>query len=236
MKIKWGMMMTDGRGKLGGQVASKNRSGAYVRAKVTPVNPQTSFQSVVRQRLASLSKEWGNLTENQRLSWNESANSGQWNKTDIFGDARRPTGKNLFTGINLVSLETTNTLLLQVPKKANFSQFSITQSGALIGADIDIDVNVAETPTLGTRWQVEATVPVSAGRYYLKNLYRFITATNAVVEGVGNILITDEYENRFGVLQTQDEGKRIGLRIRQVLDGQVTPWVEVKPLVKVDTP
>lgn len=232
MKIKWGMMMTDGRGKLGGQVASKNRSGAYVRTKVTPVNPNTSYQSVVRQRLASLSREWGNLTEPQRLAWNESANSGQWNKNDIFGDARRPTGKNLFTSINLVSLETTNTLLLQVPRKANFAQFSVANVAITIGDDIVMDVNVAEAPTLGTRWQIEATVAVSPGRYYLKNLYRSLTSTNAVTEGTATIALEDAYNNRFGALVADDEGKRIGFRARQVLDGQVTPWVNISAIAE----
>jgi hypothetical protein len=47
-KIKFGMMMTDARGKLGGHVFSKNRSGAYVRTKVTPVNGQTTAQTGVR--------------------------------------------------------------------------------------------------------------------------------------------------------------------------------------------
>ena len=41
-KIKFGMMMTDASGKLGGQVFSKNRGGSYVRTKVTPTNPQTA--------------------------------------------------------------------------------------------------------------------------------------------------------------------------------------------------
>lgn len=232
MKIKFGMMITDGRGKLGGQVASKNRSGSYIRTKVTPVNPSTSFQSVVRQRLASLSKEWGKLDEDQRIAWNESANSGQWNKTDIFGDARRPTGKNLFTGINLVSLETTNTLLLRVPRKANFSQFEIAQPLIVIDDDISIDVNVAEAPEIGTRWQIEATVPVSPGRYYLKNLFRFVDATNVVAEGASELNITFAYNDRFGALRTEDKGKRVGIRIRQVLDGQVTPWVSVSELVQ----
>ena len=231
MKIKWGMMMTDGRGKLGGQVASKNRSGAYVRTKVTPVNPQTSFQSVVRQRLSSLSKEWGQLTERQRLSWNEAANSGQWNKNDIFGDARRPTGKNLFTGINLVSLETTNTLLTDVPRKANFSPFTVRTVVANVGGNVGVNINTAEEPTVGTRWQVEATVGVSPGRYYLKNLYRFISATNQVAAGVKDLDVTDQYAARFGALQAGDVGKRVGIRIRQVLDGQTTPWESLSAIV-----
>lgn len=223
--------MTDGRGKLGGQVASKNRSGAYVRTKVTPVNPNTSFQSAVRQRLSSLSKEWSALSEDKRLAWNEAANSGQWNKNDIFGDARRPTGKNLFTGINLVSLETTNTLLTLVPRKADFSQFSVDSVTITSGGAVSIATNVAEAPTLGTRWQVEATVAVSPGRYYLKNLFRFLSATNEVADGSAVLDVASAYEQRFGVLQSEDEGKRVGLRVRQVLDGQTTPWMEVSGIV-----
>ena len=30
MKMKWGALVVDGRGKIGGQVASKNRAGAYL--------------------------------------------------------------------------------------------------------------------------------------------------------------------------------------------------------------
>lgn len=236
MKIKWGMMMTDGRGKLGGQVASKNRGGAYVRTKVTPVNPNTSFQSTVRQRLSSLSREWGALTEDQRLAWNEAANSGQWNKSDIFGDARRPTGKNLFTGINLVSLETTNTLLVQVPRKANFSQFSVDGLVVDVGPTFAINVNVSETPTIGTRWQIEGTAPVSPGRYYLKNLFRFLTATHVVSQGSNSLSLTLEHSWRFGSLQADDVGQRVGVRVRQVLDGQVTPWVSVSAIVAAPTP
>lgn len=225
------MMMTDGRGKLGGQVASKNRSGAYVRTKVTPVNPNTSFQSAVRQRLVSLSKEWGHLSESDRNKWNVAANSGSWNKTDIFGDERRPTGKNLFTGINLVSLESTNTLLTRVPRKADFSQFSVTSLSVIIGDDVVVSVDVAEEPTVGTRWQVEATAPISPGRYYLKNLYRNIDNTIQVVEGASQLTISNPYNYRFGALGEEAVGQRIGVRIRQVLDGQVTPWVEVSGLV-----
>ena len=59
MKIKWGALMVDGRGKIGGQVASKNRAGAYMRNKVTPVNQQTSYQLTVRNRLSYYSQNWG---------------------------------------------------------------------------------------------------------------------------------------------------------------------------------
>ena len=70
MKIKFGAIVTDGRGKIGGHVASKNRSGAYMRTKVTPSNPNTASQSQARSILASASQNWRNLTDSQRKAWN----------------------------------------------------------------------------------------------------------------------------------------------------------------------
>ena len=97
MKIKWGALVTDGRGKIGGQVASRNRSGAYMRNKVTPVNPQTDAQQRSRSILASFSEGWRGLTEAQRAAWNAAVS--QFETTDVFGDTIQPTGKNLYTHI-----------------------------------------------------------------------------------------------------------------------------------------
>lgn len=92
------MIVVAGRGKIGGHVASANRSGAYFRTKVTPVNPQTSFQNEVRSRLGGLSQAWRGLTEAQRAGWNGAV--GSYSKTDIFGDIRNPSGINLFQRLN----------------------------------------------------------------------------------------------------------------------------------------
>ena len=98
MKIKWGALVTEGRGKLGGHVASKNKSGAIIRTKVTPVNPQTSAQASARSRLGGNSQAWAVLSEDQRRSWNALAQ--ETSKTNIFGDQYFPSGKNLFTSVN----------------------------------------------------------------------------------------------------------------------------------------
>ena len=62
MKIKWGAMVVDGSGKLGGHVASKNRGGSYFRTKVTPTNPNSTSQAAVRSRLTALSQAFRALT------------------------------------------------------------------------------------------------------------------------------------------------------------------------------
>lgn len=97
-RIKFGMMMTDARGKLGGHVFTKARSGATVRTKVSPTNPRTSAQSSARGSLASLSQAWSALSEVQRVAWNSAAQ--EVGKTNIFGDAYFPSGKNYFTAVN----------------------------------------------------------------------------------------------------------------------------------------
>ena len=98
MKIKFGAIVVDGRGKIGGHVASKNRGGAYLRTKVTPTNPQTTFQSAVRNRLTAFSQGWRGLTQAQRDAWNAAVSN--FSKTDVFGDIKQPTGLNLYVKLN----------------------------------------------------------------------------------------------------------------------------------------
>ena len=98
MKMKWGALVVDGRGKIGGQVASKNRSGAYLRTKVTTVNPRSTSQISVRNRLAGLSQGWRGLSAANRAAWNGAV--ADFAKTNIFGDLVNPTGFNLYQRLN----------------------------------------------------------------------------------------------------------------------------------------
>lgn len=241
MKIKWGMMMTDGRGKLGGQVASKNRAGAYIRTKVTPSNPRTSFQSTVRQNLAILSKSWHMLPEKLRNSWNAAADSGDWNRTDIFGDSRKPTGKNLFTSINLNSIRVTGNGIADVPQKASFSAVSTTSLAAIFAeaaeaVSLSLVLQAKEDVILGTRFEIQATPPVSAGRSYFENDFRNISTSNQVTEGVNTIDLSAEWGDKFGSVSAGQVGSKIAIRYRQVLYGQVTPWQSVVAIVAEPTP
>jgi hypothetical protein len=57
-------------GSLGGIVASRNRGGGYFRQRVTPVNPNTPRQSIIRTITQELSDRWANvLTQAQRNAW-----------------------------------------------------------------------------------------------------------------------------------------------------------------------
>ena len=191
-KIKFGMMMTDARGKLGGQVFSKNRAGSYVRTKTTPVNPQTAAQMASRQLLGSLSAGWNSLTASAIAAWNGAVDS--WKSTDIFGDIKVPTGKNLYTALNKNSRGAGGAPIPVPPEKMELAPI------ASVGAELAITAETL-TLTIGTIpanhiLQVWATPAVSEGVSYVKNKLRVISnvQTGAVDKGA----LYAAYVDKFG--------------------------------------
>ncbi len=70
MLVQYGGGILDARGSIGGQTASRNRFGNFLRARITPVNPRSSRQNVIRAVIQSLSQRWSNtLTQLQRDGW-----------------------------------------------------------------------------------------------------------------------------------------------------------------------
>lgn len=64
------------RGSVGGVVYTANQFKAIVmRARVSPVNPNTSAQSAIRLAMSAANSEWQNLTAAQRDAWEDYAAS-----------------------------------------------------------------------------------------------------------------------------------------------------------------
>ena len=74
--VKYGGGIIEMRGAIAGNVYSRNSGGNYVRAKTTPINPNTSRQQTARNALNALVARWNNiLTAAQRTAWNLYASS-----------------------------------------------------------------------------------------------------------------------------------------------------------------
>jgi hypothetical protein len=171
MKIQWSALMVAGSGKLGGTVAARNRSGAYLRNKVTPINPNTSYQQNARGILGSLSTQWSQLTDGQRSSFNNAVSD--FAKTDIFGDIRNPSGINLFVKLNTNLINTNQPQITTAPAKEE-----ILFSGVLgVTADVSaqtLDIQLAnEDNNLGKVLAV-ATPTLTAGTSFVKDRFRGI--------------------------------------------------------------
>ena len=207
MKIKFGSIVTDGRGKLGGQVYARNRSGAYVRNKVTPNNPQTIAQSAARSRLAKFSEQWRGLSQAQRDAWNAAA--PDFAKTNVFGDSVNPTGKNLFTQLNVNLADIRGPVIENPPVPVE-----ISEPGELtIVANSAPELSVSFEGVEGQSYKIFATPPLSPGVGFFKNKFRMIDTHSGPADTPINLF--DKYNAKFGSF---DEGQKVAIKVVPVVD------------------
>lgn len=171
MKAKFGAIVVDGRNKVGGHVFSKNRAGAYMRTKVTPVNPQTSFQNAVRSRLTGLSQAWRDLTASQREAWNSAVQDFQ--RTDIFGDLKTPSGFNLYQRLNN-NLLTIGEAAIDTPPLVGSVYAPVTLSVAAAAGAGTVAITFTGAIPATDAVKLFATAPVSAGKSFVKSEYRLL--------------------------------------------------------------
>ena len=171
MKVKFGAMIVDGRGKINGFVASKNRSGAYMRTKVTPVNPRSTYQAGARNNLTGLAQGWRGLTVAQIAAWNGAVQS--FAKTDIFGDLKNPSGFNLYVRLNANLLTIGQTAISSPPLPSDVQALTSLSVAIDIGAG-GYALTFAAAIASGYSFELLATPGVSPGRSFVKSQFRKI--------------------------------------------------------------
>ena len=194
MKMKFGAIVVDGRGKIGGHVASKNRAGAYLRTKVTPVNPNTVAQQAVRAILSSLATSWAELTDAQRLGWNEAV--ADFASTDIFGDTKNPSGFNLYVKLNSNLLNSGQVQIDDAPAKLEVP-FAELDSALGEVSPAELVINTVGNNYDGAVVVFSASGIVSAGITNVKSRMRNIGVSTFTAGAVDIIAL---YEAKFGAL------------------------------------
>lgn len=161
-------------GKIGGAVASKARGGIqYLRKLVIPSNPQSSFQTAVRNIVSGLASYWrSTLSGANRTAWEALAASS----------SPEISGENLFVGNNTQVMLGGQPRIDVAPASA-----STTLTAPTVVVDVS-DVEVQLTGLAADAWNAEgggvniyATAPQSASRLARQFPYRKIgTAEGAV--------------------------------------------------------
>ena len=211
-KVKFGAMVNDARGKMDGVVYSKNQYGAYVRQKVSPVNPLSARQTLVRQRLSNLSKYWGGtLTEAQRAAWTGFAKLNP--VVDVFNDKQQLSGLACFVRLNAAILNAGATQIDTPPVDLDVTGLASVTITATAGPSV---VSIAFTATplpAGHRVYVFATPGLSPGVTFYKPFLRFIGVSAAAQ--VSPYVATTVYTDKFGDTVL---GQKIGFLVA-VVDG-----------------
>lgn len=178
-KIKFGQGVADIRGHVGGSVFSRNSSGAYLREKVSPINPRTDKQLAVRAALSDLSKAWAALGESQREAW--AALARAFPRTDVFGNPVPLTGLAQYQSSNLVLSQIEATLIDDAPSDLIVEEIGITSvdiSAATRTLSIVVD---APSPPSGYAVYARCTREHSPGKSFVGNLLRFAGYVDPVV-------------------------------------------------------
>lgn len=223
MRVNFGTIVNDARGSIDGITYSKNKSGAYVRGKVTPSNPQTPYQQAARALLSNFSKAWADLTDAQRVGWTEFAK--QFGMTDVFGAKKPINGLSAFIRVN-TQLSNAGAATLNDSPVDNVVTDLATVAPVLDASDQKLFITGTPDPLPADHLlYVSVTPSVSSGREFVKNLFRFVEAkalaapTEIVWPGsrFGSLVAGQKHFVNIQVINTANGAITTGLTTRLIV-------------------
>lgn len=223
--VKGPFMSADARGSALGMTASFTRGGIVMKRKSNPSTKYERFQTRARSILGWLSRQWGELTDEQRDSW--AAWAIDHPGTDKFGDPFIMSGFNAFIMLNHHSVRfgggaKMNVLPPEDPP-ASAVDYLIAITGVTNPGDIDLEWAELGAGVAVDDWELAVAGPFqSKGRKSVESRFAYIHHV------AGNVLTY--------TIPDLDEGMWYWIRVRYVAeDGQVTAW-DVKQATPMPTP
>ncbi len=197
--IKLGGLAQDVRGSLNGTTFSRNKGGAYVRSKVSPVQPVSAYSSAARAIFAALSQRWSTvLTSSQRQAWVNFAATHTF--VNVFGDAITLNGIAMFMSVNRAVGQVGGAYIDDPP--VTFTVPSVVSSaiaGTITAGVLSALTNatvLSDTLPTGATLYIFATPPLPAGRTPQHSDFRLINPPDNVAIDITDPLLVP-YNDRF---------------------------------------
>jgi hypothetical protein len=200
--IKFGSIITDSRGKIGGTVMRMTRWGNTLNIKARTTAARTARQITIGAILGTAASDWNTtLTESEREDWRALA-ATQFS-IDVWGNSRALTGIALFTRVNSARIQ------------AGLSPLTTAPADQAVTAPLTATLTITAGPTLSVAWtatpapanhrvRIYCTRPMNVGTSVAQKKYQWVTMTAAAAASPADI--TADYEATFG---TPPAGKRI---------------------------
>jgi hypothetical protein len=228
-RIKFGAIVTDAAGKIGGHTFGNSLSGNTLYTKRTKGKGQlsggrmlTSGNSVRSlagaQALIGLAQSWRNLTDAQRLAW--SGASPNFKFTSRFNGAKTYSGYHLYMKLNTQIKLIDGTILTNPPAVT-----TLPVAGQVsVAASVAGDITVGWANALGANYGliIEAAACTSKGLGAQGANYKRMDVNQSGTDT--DEIITAPYQAVFGRLIL---GTRLNVRVRvlSLLDGTTSPYV-----------
>jgi hypothetical protein len=166
-------IITAASGSVGGATWSRNAAGMYIRARATPVNPNTSRQSAVRAAMSSMVVYWhSTLTAAERAAWDTYAANTPL--TDPLGQQQTVSGQNMFLRSNILRQWRSLGVIDAAPTDFDLGQPVVSVTSVVVAAGTltwTYTVGGAGTDTTGDKF-LYIGVAQNAGRNFFKGPYQ----------------------------------------------------------------
>lgn len=196
-----------------------------MRAKISPVQPNTPAQTLVRANFGANAKVWsGLLTADQRSAWGFFAAANPL--VNVFGASIIISGLAMLMRLNQILAQIGAALITDPPPDMSVPDLAaVTGASAESGAQtVEFQTDVQATQA-GAKYYVFATGNLSPGATPQKNQYRFLAAYPSTTTLL-QVDVSAAWLAKFGAVQA---GASIGFRIGtvNVATGALTPGIVV---------
>lgn len=172
-------IFTNISGSIGGVTASRNKGGQYLRARTTPINPNTPAQQTARSRFTDANQGWSALTAAVKADWNDFAQIQTW--TNALGDPIKLSGQQAYVG-SFCELDSADLTPVTAPPAPNTRPTALViPVFAPVIATTDVGIFTPGTLTSTARYVIGVSPPLPPGITSYKGPYR-IGATIAGVQ------------------------------------------------------
>jgi len=173
-------------GSIGGQTHSHNRYGAYIRARTTPVNPQSARQNKIRAVIQLLAQYWSNtLTQAQRDAWEVYA--AAITRSNALGAQIKLTGFNHFIRSNSARQNLDDSIIAPGPTTLTLPIADPTFVCEVDEAGQEIAVTFDDTADWCTQaageMYVSMSIPKAAGTNFIGGPFRVAGAIDGINPG-----------------------------------------------------
>jgi len=201
-KLKFGSIITDSRGAIGGQQIKGTRFGPIIMPRTYVTNRHTTAQGLQRALVTNITRNWtSTLTDAERQDWRDLAAANP--QTDIWGSTFQLAGIDMFLRLNIRRF------------LAALSYFTTAPSDQVVTSPLTATLSSVAGPTLTLAWtatpaptnhhvRIYTARQQSAGTSVATKRYRLTELSSAGAASPLNIKAP--YETRFGPLTA---GKKI---------------------------
>jgi len=179
--ITLGSTISNASGSVGGVTYARNRGGAYVRNRTTPIQRNTTWQAAAKALFTAASNSWSQfLTAAQRVQWEAYAKAVPY--VNSLGEKKYYTGQQRYvqsyvsvavSGGSVASIATAPTIYVSAGTPAT-TAFVFTQGTTVAGSTVKLAAVTAPSDVLaGDKLLIYFGKPVSNAKVYFKGPYRY---------------------------------------------------------------